>query len=223
MIIGLVGRMASGKGEVVRILQDMGFSHIALSDFVREEAAKRGMPGKRANLMGVGNLMRAKEGASVLAHRALERIRNAAAGAKNTDIAGGASAANAGISSVDAVAASTGLAAGNWVIDGIRNPAEINELKCGRRQGEKIYLVGIDARQDLLVARILSRKRTGDVLSRDEIIKKLEQEWGKGEPEDGQQVGKCMKKVDFVIKNEGTVDELKQNFLSYFNSIKDAV
>lgn len=205
MIIGLVGRMASGKGEVVRILQNMGFSYIMLSDFVREEAVERGMLEERGNLIEIGNSMRESEGASTLAKRALKKIYAA-------DIGGGANTGNIGAGSA---------VRKNWVIDGIRNPAEIDELRRGCRWGEKFFLIGIDARQDLLVERILSRKRADDTLSRDEIIKKLEQEWGRGEPKDGQQVGECMKKVDFVIKNEGTVDEFKQNFLSYFNNIKD--
>ncbi|MCX6554444.1 MAG: AAA family ATPase [Candidatus Aminicenantes bacterium] len=40
--IGLTGRMASGKGEAVRIMKSYGFQYISLSDIVRREAAKIG-------------------------------------------------------------------------------------------------------------------------------------------------------------------------------------
>lgn len=96
-----------------------------------------------------------------------------------------------------------------WVVDGIRNPAEIDAL----REREDVVVVGVDAGKDILVERIIGRGRESDAKNREEILRKIEREWGKGEPEDGQQVGKCMEKVDVLIKNEGTLKELERNFL----------
>lgn len=184
MIIGLVGQMASGKGEFVRILQGKGFEYITLSSMVREEARKRGIPEEREKLMEVGNSMREAYGAGVLAKKAMEKI----------------------------------MASGheNWVVDGIRNPAEIVEL----RNGKKVYIVGVHASRDLLIERIMSRGRGGDANERLEILHKIEREWGKGEPPEGQQVGKCMEMVDMEIENEGTLEEFENKIISYFNSIK---
>lgn len=184
MIIGLVGQMASGKGEFVKILLEKGFEYITLSSMVREEARRRGILEEREKLMEVGNSMRAAYGASVLAKRAMEKI----------------------------------MASGheNWVIDGIRNPAEIVEL----RKGKNVYIVGVHASQNLLVDRIMSRGRGGDANECFEILHKIEREWGKGEPPDGQQVGKCMEMVDVVIENEGTLEEFEKKIKNYLNSIK---
>ena len=183
MIIGLTGSMGCGKGEVVNILDKMGFKYITLSMMVREEARKRGIEEEREKLMEVGNSMRKTEGAGVLAKRAVAQI----------------------------------LASGHdkWIIDGIRNPAEIDEIK----KTPDTYIIGIHADKNLLADRILSRARESDSKDRAEILRKIERELGEGEPEDGQQVGKCMQKVDKVIKNEGTLQELQENFTNYYNSI----
>lgn len=103
-----------------------------------------------------------------------------------------------------------------WVIDGIRNPAEIVELK----KGNDIYIVGIKTDLNLLADRILSRNRESDAKDRDEILRKVEREWGKGEPEDGQQVGKCMELTDYTINNDGTLEDLANNFLKYYQQIR---
>jgi dephospho-CoA kinase len=103
-----------------------------------------------------------------------------------------------------------------WVVDGIRNPAEIYEL----RKEENVHIVGVNANRELLVSRILSRARESDAKEKSEILRKIEREWGKDEPEDGQQVGKCMQKVDFTITNEGTLEDLQKNFMDYYNKIK---
>ncbi len=104
-----------------------------------------------------------------------------------------------------------------WVVDGIRNPAEIEEL----RNGEDVYIVGVHAEKETLVNRVLGRGRDSDATERGEILRKIEREWGEGEGEDGQQVGKCMKMTDIVVENEGTLEELKEKFVNYYNSIRD--
>ena len=103
-----------------------------------------------------------------------------------------------------------------WVVDGIRNPAEISALRAGR----STKIVGIYAGKDLLVDRIVGRARVSDAVDRSEILRKIEREWGEGEPEDGQQVGKCMKMADIVVENEGTLSELQRKFINYYHSIK---
>ncbi len=86
----------------------------------------------------------------------------------------------------------------NWVIDGIRNPSEIKEL----RKIHKFYLIALLSPLQLLVERIFSRQRSSDPLSRNEIVKKMEREWGIGEPPEGQQVGLCVREADFFISND---------------------
>jgi len=102
-----------------------------------------------------------------------------------------------------------------WVIDGIRNPSEIDEL----RKGENIYIIGLEASKEVLINRILKRNRSSDAKTEKEIVFKIERELGKGEKEDGQQVSKCMSKVDKIIKNEGTLENLNNEFMKYYKEI----
>jgi len=74
LILGLTGPNASGKGEIAEHLRRRGFAVHSLSDIVREEAAARGLPPERENLIRVGNLLREAGGAGVLAERILPRL-----------------------------------------------------------------------------------------------------------------------------------------------------
>jgi dephospho-CoA kinase len=180
MIIGLVGRMASGKGEFVEILKKFGFKHITLSAMVRQEARRLGLEETRENLMEIGNSMRNGEGAGVLAVKALEVLKE--------DLES------------------------DWIIDGIRNPAEINAL----RNFGRVCIAGLYASEEILINRILSRKRNGDDMTEEKIKEKLYREWGIGEPEDGQQLEKCMQEVDAVVRNEGDMDDLYNNVMQLY-------
>ena len=74
MIIGLTGKNASGKGEVAQVLQEGGFSYLSLSDILREELSKSGLPPIRENLIQFGTEMRQRYGGGFLADRALQKI-----------------------------------------------------------------------------------------------------------------------------------------------------
>ncbi len=178
--IGLTGRMGSGKGEVVKILEKMGFKYISLSDIVREEIAKR-IPGgrhvSRADTQDIGNRLRKEGGPGVLGKRVRQKIES--------------------------------LDVEKWVIDGIRNPAEVIELQ----KLEGFYLLGLDAHLATILERIKNRKRGTDVEDDDVLLAHLEREWGEGEPEGGQQVGKCMAMADYTIENNSSLDDLKIDVL----------
>ena len=75
LVIGLTGPNAAGKGEVAAYLKERGFAIHSLSDIVREEAAAHKLPPEREHLIRVGNLLRQKGGAGVLAERILPRLR----------------------------------------------------------------------------------------------------------------------------------------------------
>lgn len=184
LIIGLTGPMGGGKGEVVKIFQEKGFLYVTLSDIVREEARKRGVPEERSQLMEVGNFLRASEGVGVLAKKSLSKIL-----ASDKD---------------------------KWIVDGIRNPAEIEEL----RNTENVFILGITAPRETLVERIMGRGRLGDAIVKEEIIKKMDREWGIGEPESGQQVGKCIEMTDFIIENTGSLEELKKKIEEYLDRLQ---
>lgn len=76
MIIGLTGTNAAGKGEVANYLKNTKrFQYLSLSDIVREEADAQGLEHTRENLIKIGNKLREKNGADVLAKRTIEKIK----------------------------------------------------------------------------------------------------------------------------------------------------
>lgn len=101
----------------------------------------------------------------------------------------------------------------DWVIDGIRNPLEVKELQ----KLNMFYLIGISSSPETIVKRVLSRKRDGDSMTEEKIIEKIDIEKGKGQPADGQQVEKCIDMSDYMIMNEGTVDDLKNKVEHFLN------
>jgi dephospho-CoA kinase len=173
LCLGLTGRMASGKGEAVHILQDQGFNYISLSDIVRREAGRGGQEISRARMQDIGNRLRAEGGAGVLGRMVRECVL---AAAEN-----------------------------RWVIDGIRNPAEVQELK----KISDFYLIGIDCDIPTILERMKKRGRATDAVGEGELREVLRREWGDGEPKGGQQVGPTLAMADFTIANNGTLDELE--------------
>ena len=172
LCVGLTGRMASGKGEAVRLLQDRGFSYVSLSDIVRREAARDGAEVSRYRMQDIGNRLRAQGGAGVLGRLVREQV--------------------------------LASAAERWVIDGIRNPAEVLEL----RKIGGFYLLGIECDIPTILARMRARGRATDALGEEELRASLEREWGLNEPEGGQQVGPTLAMADFIVENNGTLAEL---------------
>ena len=77
MLIGLTSRNAAGKDEVARFLvQRHGFAYFSLSDVLREELKKRGLPVTRENLIEAGNRLRLEKGPGALAEIALDSLKD---------------------------------------------------------------------------------------------------------------------------------------------------
>ena len=72
IIIGLTGPMAGGKGVVADYLKSKGFDHFSLSDRIRDELKKLGLPESRENLQEIADKMRVKYGPAVLAMKTWE-------------------------------------------------------------------------------------------------------------------------------------------------------
>ncbi len=87
------------------------------------------------------------------------------------------------------------------VIDGIRGIAEVETFK--KEFGNDFVLVRVDAPLIFRYERIKSRSRGDDLLSISEFKEREEREksWGMGE---------AMEKADKVVKNEGSLEEFKE-------------
>lgn len=74
-VIGIVGEAGSGKGTVVKFLEEKGFSSISLSDILRDIATSVGLSHNRDTLTNLGNSLREKFGSDILA-RGSEKLIN---------------------------------------------------------------------------------------------------------------------------------------------------
>ena len=87
------------------------------------------------------------------------------------------------------------------VIDGIRGIAEVETFK--KEFGDDFVLVRVDAPLQLRYKRIKTRGRGDDLLSVEEFKNREKREFGWGMEE-------AMKKASRVIKNEGSLEEFKE-------------
>ena len=90
------------------------------------------------------------------------------------------------------------------IVDSIRNPDEIRELK----KIPEFILIGIDAPLEVRFQRARLRNRRGDGLSLNEFRKEEEKE-NSTDPK-AQQLQTCLKSADVLIVNNGALTELHQ-------------
>src|SRR5262245_31791957 len=76
MKIGVAGLNASGKGEVVRLLERRSFYPASLSDVIRQDLARDGLEPTRENMIERGRALRERFGQSVLAERVQRGLAN---------------------------------------------------------------------------------------------------------------------------------------------------
>jgi len=185
MIIGITGKNASGKGELASHLENKGFVYFSLSDALRDEATKQGLDHSRDVLIELGTEMRAKFGNGILAERINDKIKELKNQGKE-----------------------------NFVVDSIRNPGEIEEL----RKNESFMLIAVDTDAKIRFERLLKRGRAGDAASLEEFLEHEKRE--NNDKGSGQQLDKCMKAADKVIRSNGTVEEANQDLDNYLESLK---
>lgn len=77
-LIGLTGTNGSGKGEVASFFEKRGYTYFSLSDLIREELRKKGKEPTRDNLIKMGNALRKKRGADILARRVMRKVKDKA-------------------------------------------------------------------------------------------------------------------------------------------------
>lgn len=183
--IGLTGTLASGKTTVSDLLQDK--KYYSLSQIVRDEATIKGIPHTRENLQNLGDELRITHGIGVLAKKTLEKIER---NNKNSEFE-------------------------NIIIDGIRNPGEIEVL----RQDKNFYLLAVDAPFEARWIRSLGRKRESDPEEKERFRKNDYRDRGFFESKEGQQVEKCIELADYIIWNLGTQNDLEKKFNDFYSAI----
>ena len=90
------------------------------------------------------------------------------------------------------------------VVDGVRNADEIRELK----KRKDVYIIGVSAQQRLRYGRIRKGNREGDPKTFSEF-KRLDNLENRGKTK-GQEINKCIKMTDFLIINNGSIEQLKK-------------
>jgi dCMP deaminase len=100
------------------------------------------------------------------------------------------------------------------VIESLRTPGEINELK---KKGDFI-LLAIDANQGIRYMRSQSRKSETDKISFEKFKSDEEREMFSTDP-NKQNISECIKLADFKIDNNGTLKELNSKLKKIFEDI----
>ncbi len=103
----------------------------------------------------------------------------------------------------------------NAVIESIRTPGEIDMLTAK----ENFYLLAVDAEPKLRYNRIKLRQSETDNISFDTFIENEKREMMNDDP-NKQNLSKCIERADFVINNNGTIDELFIQLDTIFRNIE---
>jgi dephospho-CoA kinase len=92
-----------------------------------------------------------------------------------------------------------------YLVDGIRNPGEIKEL----RDLTNSYIIAIDAPQEIRAERLIKKRaRESDPKNLQDFLKVDERDRGIGAIDAGQQVQACISLADYNIMNDSTLEEL---------------
>lgn len=94
------------------------------------------------------------------------------------------------------------------IVDGIRNPGEIEYLK--NKFGKNFKLIAVDAPIEVRFERIRNRGDQKDPKTFEEFVDIDKRDKGNGEPVYGQHVAACIEIADFKIENNGAVERLEE-------------
>lgn len=92
------------------------------------------------------------------------------------------------------------------VIEGIRNPGEIEFLK----KNPNFILIGVKANRQLRFKRLLSRSKPWDPKTWNDFVSVDRRDLGVGQGKLGQQVGKCLNYCDFILTNNKDLKDFQR-------------
>lgn len=194
--VGIVGQIAGGKGILVKYLTErLGFVSFSLSSILHNELKKKGIKEfTRKTLQDMGDELRKKEGDDVLAKLIIKKIRSTKPLLRQ-DFGGQ-------------------VEIRNYVIEGIRNPGEIEFLK----KNTNFVLIGVKAKRKLRFKRLLSRGKEWDPQNYNDFLKVDRRDLGVGQKRSGQQVEKCLAYCDFVLTNNKDVKDFERKIKNLASS-----
>jgi dephospho-CoA kinase len=73
-IIAVTGTNGSGKGTLVRFLEELGFEHFSARALLLEEIEKHGLGSDRSAMQKIGNTLRQEHGPDYVARELLQRV-----------------------------------------------------------------------------------------------------------------------------------------------------
>jgi dephospho-CoA kinase len=105
------------------------------------------------------------------------------------------------------------------IVEGIRNPGEVDYLK--KTFGNKFFLIAVDAPKELRWERIKARAREGDPKTWEEFLEVDERDQGVGEPLYGQRVRECIQMADFLLVNDGSLEEFQNRINEFIKTLQN--
>ena len=105
----------------------------------------------------------------------------------------------------------------NYVVEAIMNPREISELK----KLNNFYLIKVDAPVKIRFNRLLRRNRDPDEPKTFEAFVEWEKrDLGVGQPKHGLHRAECFELADFIVVNDGTLNDLCNKIRDIIGKIK---
>jgi len=92
------------------------------------------------------------------------------------------------------------------IIEGIRNPGEIEYLK----KMPNFFLIGVKAKRELRFKRLLGRAKAWDPKTWSDFLIVDRRDLGVGQEKLGQQVGRCLRYCDFVLTNNKDIKDFQR-------------
>lgn len=105
----------------------------------------------------------------------------------------------------------------DYVIDGIRNAKEVEELR--KVFGKEFHLISIDADLELRWRNAQNRGKESDPKTFEEFLKADKRDFQEN-TDNGQQVKKCMNLADYSLLNNGTIEELREKLKEVYDIIR---
>jgi len=191
IIIGVVGQIAAGKGILVKYLTErLDFVSFSLSSILHDAIKKKNIREfTRQTLQDMGDELRRKYGDDILAKKVIEQMKNLPAGRQGEK-----------------------FKMKNYMIEGIRNPGEIEFLK----KNTNFILIGVKAKRELRFKRLLSRGKPWDPKNWNDFVKIDRRDLGVGQNKSGQQVVKCLAYCDYILTNNKDLKDFEKKLEKLF-------